>query len=197
MNRTRVVRWLRVLLPLAALAMLSTLFLFSREPEAVSRIPYADIDAETMARDPRLVAPDYAGVTEDGVRLTLRASSASVPGASGDAQDLRLDWQRPDGLTAELTAPEGGLADGQVRLSGGVRMQTSSGWEIVSPRIEAATDQSRIEAAEGVEAAAPFGALSAGRMRLAPAEDAGAGGAESGGPAVLDFSGGVRLIYQP
>lgn len=204
MNRTRVVRWLRVLLPLAALAMLSTLFLFSREPEAVSRIPYADVDAETMARDPRLVAPDYAGVTEDGVRLTLRASSASVPGAgaSGDAQDLRLDWQRPDGLTAELTAPEGGLADGQVRLSGGVRMQTSSGWEIVSPRIEAATDRSRIEAAEGVEAAAPFGALSAGRMRLAPAEDAGAGGAgtggaESGGPAVLDFSGGVRLIYQP
>lgn len=191
MNRTRIVRWLRVLLPLAALALLSTLFLFSREPEAESRIPYADVDAEAMARDPRLVAPDYAGVTEDGARLTLRASTAAVPGAGagGDAQDLRLDWQRADGLTAELTAPEGGLAEGRVSLGGGVRMQTSSGWEITSPRIDAATDRSEVEATEGVDATAPFGALSAGRMRLAPdAPD---------GPAVLNFSGGVRLIYQP
>ncbi|MFD2813479.1 hypothetical protein ACFSYD_00970 [Paracoccus aerius] len=39
MNRTRVVRWLRVLLPLAALAMLSTLFLFSRGGTANRRSP--------------------------------------------------------------------------------------------------------------------------------------------------------------
>lgn len=190
MNRTRIVRWLRVLLPLAALALLSTLFLFSREPEAESRIPYADVDAEAMARDPRLVAPDYAGVTEDGARLTLRARSAAVPGTGGgDAEDLRLDWQRPDGLTAELTAPEGGLAEGRVSLGGGVRIETSSGWEIRAPRVDAATDRSEVEAAEGVDATAPFGTLTAGRMRLAPdAPD---------GPAVLNFTDGVRLIYQP
>ena len=50
MNRTRTVRWLRVLLPLLALAMLSTLFLFSRGSDGESQIPYADVDAEAMAR---------------------------------------------------------------------------------------------------------------------------------------------------
>ena len=44
MNRTRTVRWLRVLLPLAALAMLSTLFLFSRGGDSESQIPYADVE---------------------------------------------------------------------------------------------------------------------------------------------------------
>ena len=77
MNRTRTVRWLRVLLPLLALAMLSTLFLFSRGSDGESQIPYADVDAEAMARDPRLVAPEYAGVTPDGAQLTLRATEAA------------------------------------------------------------------------------------------------------------------------
>lgn len=81
------------------------------------------------------------------------------------------------------------MAGGRVSLSGGVRMQTSSGWDITSPRIEAATDRSRIEAAGGIEATAPFGALRAGQMQL-QADD-------PGGPAVLNFGGGVRLIYQP
>ena len=48
MGRTRIVRWLRVLLPLAALAILSTLFLFSRRPEEDSRIPYAQVDLEQI-----------------------------------------------------------------------------------------------------------------------------------------------------
>ena len=83
MNRTRVVRWLRVLLPLLALAMLSVMFLFSREGgDGRSQIPYAEVDAEAMARDPRVVAPEYAGVTADGARLTLRATEAAT-GRSG------------------------------------------------------------------------------------------------------------------
>ncbi|GHG17978.1 hypothetical protein [Paracoccus aerius] len=189
MNRTRVVRWLRVLLPLAALAMLSTLFLFSRGGDSESQIPYADVDAQAMARDPRLVSPEYAGVTDDGAQLTLRASEAMPGQGGGQAQDLRLDWQRPDGLRADLTAPQAGLADGAIRLDGGVRMTTSTGWTLDAASIDAATDRSRIAADEGVKAEAPFGTLSARRMELAPApgEDA----------SILNFSGDVRLIYQP
>ena len=189
MNRTRVVRWLRVLLPLAALAMLSTLFLFSRGGDSESRIPYAEVDAEAMVRDPRLVAPQYAGVTDDGARLTLRASEAAPGQGGGRASDLRLDWQRPDGLRADLTAPQAGLADGTIRLDGGVRMTTSSGWTLEAQSAEAATDRSRILAQEGIEAQAPFGTISAQRMELAPGVDEDA--------SILNFSGDVRLIYQP
>ena len=188
MNRTRVVRWLRVLLPLAALAMLSTLFLFSRSGDSVSQIPYADVDAEAMARDPRLVAPEYSGVTADGAQLTLRAAEVS-PAGGGTARDLRLDWQRPDGLQADLAAPRAALADGVIRLEGGVRMTTSSGWTVDMQSLQAATDRSRLAAEDGVEAAAPFGTLTARRMELAPAGDQDA--------SILNFSGDVRLIYQP
>ncbi|WP_374298899.1 hypothetical protein [Paracoccus sp. (in: a-proteobacteria)] len=190
MNRTRVVRWLRVLLPLLALAMLSVLFLFSRTGDTESRIPYAEVDAEAMARDPRVVAPEYAGVTEDGASLTLRATEAAPGnGGSGSARDLRLDWLRPDGLRADLTAPQAGLAEGAIRLDGGVRMTTSTGWTLDAQSVEAATDRSRIAAGDGVEAEAPFGALSAQRMELAPAEE--------GDSSILNFSGDVRLIYKP
>lgn len=192
MNRTRVVRWLRVLLPLAALAMLSTLFLFSRGGDSESRIPYADVDAEAMARDPRLVAPEYAGVTADGAQLTLRATEAApgagTNGGGGNARDLRLDWQRPDGLRADLTAPQAGMSDDAVRLDGGVRMTTSSGWVLDAQSVEAATDRSRIAAGDGVAADAPFGSVTARQMELVPGDD---------GASILNFSGDVRLIYQP
>ncbi|WP_207100050.1 hypothetical protein [Paracoccus shandongensis] len=189
MNRTRIVRWLRVLLPLAALAMLSTLFLFSRGGDSESQIPYADVDAEAMARDPRLVAPEYAGVTDDGAALTLRATEAAPGRGTGSARDLRLDWQRPDGLRADLAAPRGGLAEGRISLEGGVRITTSTGWTLDAASVEAATDRSRIAAEDGIKAKAPFGTLSAQRMELVPGGDTDA--------SILNFSGGVRLIYQP
>ena len=189
MNRTRIVRWLRVLLPLLALAMLSVLFLFSRTGDTESRIPYAEVDAEAMARDPRVVAPEYAGVTEDGASMTLRATEAAPGQGGGSARDLRLDWTRPDGLRADLTAPQAGLADGVIRLDGGVRMTTSTGWTLDAASVEAATDRSRIAAQDGVRAEAPFGTLSAQRMELAPDKDANA--------SILSFSGNVRLIYRP
>lgn len=194
MNRTRIVRWLRVLLPLVALAMLSTMFLLSRGSDSESRIPYAEVDAQAAARDGRIVGPEYMGVTDDGVQMSLRADSVTPDraGEGGQASDLRLDWQRPDGVTADVTAPAGGAGDGVVQLEGGVVMSTSTGWQVRSSQLQAQTDRSVITADQGIEADAPFGTLRADRMRLAPQDDAG-----DDSPAILNFSGGVRLIYQP
>lgn len=141
-------------------------------------------------------------MTGDGAQLTLRAAQVTPGGSGGAAGDVALDWLRPDGLRADLTAPEGGLLDGLVRLEGGVRMTTSSGWQLDTPQIDARTDTSVLQADRGVEAQAPFGRITAGRMRLAPAAtdaDAGAAAGDSAGDgaAVLNFSDGVRLIYQP
>ena len=210
MSRTRIVRWLRVLLPLVALAMLSTMFLFSRRSDTESRIPYAEVEAEAAAREGRIVAPDYSAVTPDGARLSRRAAQATPAAGGGAAGDLQLDWQRPGeaaegGLSARLTAPQGGLAEGQVRLEGGVRMTTSSGWQLDAARIEASLDASVITATQGIEALAPFGRITAGQMRLAPrpAEAVPEGAtapASDEAPApgsILNFSDGVRLIYQP
>lgn len=196
LTRTRIVRWLRILLPLLALCMLSTLFLFSRESQTESQIPYAEVDAEAMARDPRLIAPQYAGVTDDGAQLSLTAEQVARRDG-GTASNLRLDWLRPDGLRADVAAPEAVLADGAIKLRGGVRMTTSSGWTIDATAIEAATDRSRIVADEGISAAAPFGNLTAGQMELVPNTADGEDTPDDVAPSILNFSGGVRLIYHP
>lgn len=191
MTRTRIVRWLRVLLPLLALAILSTMFLFSTKPDTDPEIPYAEVDAERMAREPRMVAPEYSGVTDDGAELSLRAAEASPQqDEGGTASQLQLDWRRADGLTAQLTAPSGGVDDGEIMLHGGVSLTTSTGWTLDAARIDAATDRSRLFAPEGVDAVAPFGEITAGRMELRADPD-------KDGAAVLDFTDGVRLIYQP
>lgn len=192
MNRTRIVRWLRVLLPLLALALLSTLFLFSRKSERESQIPYASVDAESMARDPRIVAPQYSGVTDDGAQIRLEASQVEL-GAGKSGQNLRLDWQRPDGLQADLVAPDAGVTGDLIQLRGGVRMTTSSGWRVDADQIDAATDRSLIAAENGVQASAPFGEITARQMQLKPDGQS----AEPDGGAILNFSGGVRLIYRP
>lgn len=192
MTRTRIVRWLRVLLPLLALVLLSTLFLFSRHSDTESQIPYAEVDAESMARDPRMVAPQYSGVTDDGAQIRLEASQADI-GKVQAGQDLRLDWQRPDGLKADLTAPDAGVQGDTIQLRGGVQMTTSSGWTVDADQIDAATNRSQITANDGVEAQAPFGQITAQQMELKPKGEAG----QDDGDAILNFSGGVRLIYQP
>ncbi len=60
---SRVVAWLKILLPLLALAILSTLFLVARTIDPAQNIPYADVDideldARTADRQAELFRPD-------------------------------------------------------------------------------------------------------------------------------------------
>ena len=77
-RHSRVVGWLKVALPLAALAILSTLFLLSDRIDPEDALPYAEVDVEDLAREPRMTAPTYAGMTTDGAALTLTATEAQT-----------------------------------------------------------------------------------------------------------------------
>ena len=83
--RSRLIAWLRVLLPLAALAILSTLFLLGRTPDPDDALPYAEVDAEDMVRDPRMTRPEFAGVSKSGAEVTVTADgkTGTVPFATG------------------------------------------------------------------------------------------------------------------
>lgn len=190
MNRTRIVRWLRVLLPLLALVMLSTLFLFSRKPANEPDIPYSDVGPSDIPLAQRMARLQYSGVTEDGAAVMLSAAHAAPGAGAGDggaADDLRLTWRAQDGLAAELDAPDASIEDGEIHLAGGVRMTTSSGWILTAPDFFAQMAQSQITAPAQVRGNAPFGDLSAGSMTLTRVE----------GEHVLNFKDGVRLVYQP
>ncbi|MEO1705162.1 MAG: hypothetical protein AAFR50_07490, partial [Pseudomonadota bacterium] len=69
---------LKVVLPLAALGLLSTLFIFSGEVDPSQSIPYAELNVEQLAEEQRVTAPYLAGVTPDGAAVTF-TGSAVIP----------------------------------------------------------------------------------------------------------------------
>lgn len=186
--RTPIVRGLRVVLPLAALAILSMLFLLARNPSPDIAIPYVDPEGGDLAQRTGMTAPRFAGVTPDGARYTLSAARAVPDGDEGAASVVALDWRAADGTAAELRAGHAALQDGTIHMTDDVRMTTSAGWVLTAPAIDADTDASLITAPSVVQAAGPFGTVEAGGAVLARNE---------AGEHVLDLNGGVRLIYDP
>lgn len=193
---SRLVSLLKVILPLAALAVLSTLFLFSRTIDPSDAIPLAGVDVEDRARAPRMTAPSWAGLTDDGAALTVVADEAR-PGQAGDtdqpsATGLRARLQTPDGGTTDLVAATGRLDDAArlLHLGGGVVIDTDGGYRITTDATTAALDQTDIRSDTALAASGPLGQIEAGSMRLTESP-------EKPGTYLLGFGDTVKLIYDP
>lgn len=193
-THTRVVGWLKVVLPLAALAILATLFLLADRIDPEDALPYAEVDVEARAREPRMTAPTYAGTTSDGAALTLSADEArpASDGAEAAAQGLRLQLDTPDGGTATLLAASAVLdtPSRTVRLSGGVNMTTATGYVLDTAEVVARLDRSGLESRTAVTATGPAGRIEAGGMSLDK-------DIQTPGAYLLVFKDGVRLVYRP
>ncbi len=193
-RHTRVVGWLKVALPLLALAVLATLFLLADQIDPDAALPYAEVDVEDLAREPRMTTPTYSGTTSDGGALTLSANEArpATNGAPASAQEPRLRLETPDGATTDLSAAIAVLnkAAAEILLSGGVTINTSSGYRIETAEMTARLDRSGLQSRTPVTATGPAGDLSAGGMTLDQDNS-------SPGAYVLVFNGGVRLVYRP
>lgn len=226
-RHSRIVGWLKVALPLTALALLSTLFLLADRIDPTDAIRYADVDVEALARDPRMTAPTYAGTTTDGSALTLTASAARPASASQSAaaEDVTLRLDMPGGGNARMRADEAVIdtAAGELRLAGNVKIDTSSGYQVETDALSALLDRTGAESPGKVHATAPGVSIDAGRFSLShgappPAPPATTGSetetetgtaAEPGTaapgktatqpatPYLLVFSGGVQMVYQP
>jgi lipopolysaccharide export system protein LptC len=193
-RHTRVVGWLKVALPLLALGILSTLFLLSDQINPDDALPYAEVDVETLARDPRMTAPSYAGTTADGAAVTLTADEARPEGADNpaSAKGLQLELATPDGAITHATAARAVVdpATNQALLSGGVTVTTSTGYRMVTEALTAQLDRSGLQSQGEVTATGPAGDLRADRMTLSQDN-------RTPGTYLLVFNGGVRLIYRP
>lgn len=196
-RHTRVVGWLKVGLPLAALVLLSTLFLLSDRIDPDAAIPYAEVDVEELARDPRMTAPAYAGTTADGTAITVTAEQArpASDNRTAGAQGVTAKLDLPDGSNTRITAATAEIDDGkgELRLSGGVTMAASSGYRLTTEAMVARLDRSAATSDSPVQAEGPAGTLTATGFRLTrqDAQDAG------GETYLLVFTGRVKLVYQP
>lgn len=188
------VAWLKIVLPLAALGLLSTLFLVSRTIDPNDAIPYSDVDIEDRLREPRLTLPTWAGVTDDGSAMTVSADEARPDAAEGNATARRLvvNLQTPDGGRADLVAAQGSLDQTTQKLTvtGGVTLSTSTGYRLETEQLTAALDRTSLTSDTAIQATGPAGTITANAMELQ--ETAGQKGVY-----LLVFKNGVKLLYLP
>lgn len=191
---TRIVGWLKISLPLAALGLLSTVFLLSNGPDASHSVPFADLDfADDGGLAERVLRPDFAGATRDGNLISFQAKSARPIGA---LQQLDMDGfhgevKFSDGRSIDIKAVNA-LVDQTAEtatFSGGVEILTGTGFLVTTQDLVAGYAQLYAESGGEIRGEGPKGRIIAGKMRLMTPD--------ARGDAYLVFTNGVKLVYEP
>ncbi|WP_391480721.1 LPS export ABC transporter periplasmic protein LptC [Nereida sp. NH-UV-3] len=191
---SRLVVWLKIILPIVGLVLLSLLFLVARPATDVqSTIPYAKVEIDEIVADQRISAPTYSGVTAEGDAIEfnakLAAPSPNKPDSiTSEGISARIDLK--GGTTISLTAPQASV-DGPTqtaRLSGGVEVNTSAGVVVRTDAVTTSLETATLVTDGSVEATSSLGQITAGQMTLIQ---------QNRGVHVLVFQNGVRVIYQP
>lgn len=190
---SRLVSWAKIGLPLLALGLLSTLFLFSRTVSQSPDLPFSEGDLRDRVRDQVLTEPYYAGTTEDGATISLKAARARPDaGRAGRAvaEDVEAQIRSSRGDLIHISAAEAILDDrlNAAELMGSVVLRTSSGYRVETGGLVSALHELRAESRGPVTAFGPPGTLDAGRLVVTSGEVGGA---------LLLFTQGVKLVYDP
>ncbi|MFD0859302.1 LPS export ABC transporter periplasmic protein LptC [Roseovarius aquimarinus] len=191
---TRLVNWAKIILPLIALGLLSTVFLLSQKAEITDTIPFADVDLVQRAHDQGATNPSFAGVTTGGEEVSFRARSVrpDPQDASRILADIATASMRLNGGGVVDIVAARGAADQSRRtalLEGDVQVTTTTGYELRTDAINARFDTLFAETPGPVSGTGPPGSLNAGRMILTSDPET--------GMANLQFTDGVKLIYKP
>lgn len=170
-------------LPLAAVALLSSLFLVASRPGGeAAEVTFAEGGGDL---EERVGAPRFAGVTSGGDTIALTAARARPdPAAPGgilaETVEALVD---SGGRQLTMRAPRGRVAGDLMTVDGGVRIGTSDGWTLDAPRVAAALDRTEIVGDGPLSGAGPLGTVDAGALTMTADR--------------LVLSGGVRVVYTP
>ena len=188
------VAWLKILLPLAALGLLSTLFLLSKNIDPTTTIPFTTIDLRERAATQQVTAPEFAGATDDGDLISFRAVTARpdperTSRLYAETLDARIDLSSGSVITFRAA---GGVLDelsDRAELAGDVVIESSTGYTVTTDRLISGMREIHAETPGAVEGIGPPGEFSAGRMLITSGE-------VDDGVQML-FTGGVKLLYVP
>ncbi|MCR9124934.1 MAG: LPS export ABC transporter periplasmic protein LptC [Rhodobacteraceae bacterium] len=190
---SRTVALLKVALPLAALALLSTLFLLSRGTDPDATIPFSDADIAERLRDQQVTAPFFSGTTArgDAIMITAAKAKPASAGAAARTDDMTGRIDLPGGTRITLRAATGTLhpEDDRATFDGAVTIKSTRGFDLRTERLSSALNAIDVETEGAVTGTGLFGRLDAGKMRLR---------SKTGSADVhLLFNEGVKLIYDP
>ncbi|MEP2919576.1 MAG: LPS export ABC transporter periplasmic protein LptC [Sulfitobacter sp.] len=193
-RHTRIIAFLKVVLPLAALALLCTLFLLSRAIRTHTTIPFAETEIQERLRDQQITGPFFSGTTTNGDQMSFSAKKlVTVLGRIGAnrAEDVKVEVKTNSGSTYQMQAQlaELDISDSVATLSGDVSINSSTGYNISTDNLTVTISDTELASTEPIKATGPVGSLTAGSFRIFTPK--------SSDSAQMLFSGGVMLVYTP
>lgn len=191
---SRLVAWMKIILPLAALGLLSTIFLISQHIDPTKSIPIAEIDLAQRAQDQGATNAAFAGVTSSGDQVIVTAITARPTPEDPrliEAEDVTAELKLLSGAVVDVTSDRGEMHQNDLTatLIGNVMITTTTGYDIRSERLNTRIDELYAESPDRVTGTGPPGDLDAGRMVLSNNPET--------GDAHLLFTDGVKLVYTP
>ncbi|SFS82269.1 lipopolysaccharide export system protein LptC [Sulfitobacter marinus] len=191
---TRTVSLLKVLFPLMALALLSTLFLLSRAIDPGEAIQFAEKEIQDRLRDRQITAPFFTGSTAQGDELRFYADVLTTPDGkigANKATNMRATIKTVQGTTYRITSDKAeiDLAKNHAELTSNVIIMTSNGYRLTSDFMTSGLSSLDIESPGPVYGTALEGILEAGSMTASQPQN--------GDSTHLFFTNRVKLIYKP
>jgi len=191
---SQLVAWMKIILPLAALALLSTLFLISRHVDPTKSIPIAEIDLAQRAQDQGVTNASFAGVTTGGDEVMVTALTARPTSEDPrliEAEDVTAELRLISGGLVEVVSDRGNMHQTELTatLIDNVMVTTTTGYKIRTEQLNTRVDELFAESPGPITGTGPLGDLDAGRMIL--------NSDPNSGNAHLLFTDGVKLVYMP
>ncbi|KIC47480.1 MAG: LPS export ABC transporter periplasmic protein LptC [Ruegeria sp.] len=190
---SQMVQFFKVLLPLAAIFLLATVFLLSRSIETNGTGPFSDDAIDQRMSDQVVTLPDYKGVTRKGeeVRIEARQARQGQPGDDPTASEIHGQYDLSNGREITMVSNEGTIRPdkGTATFVGDVVITTADGIQVTTDLLNTSLDEIRGNTPGQVDGTGPIGDFTAGRMTF--------GTEKKDGPVHILFTDGVKLIYEP
>ncbi len=193
-THSRMVAWAKIILPIIALGLLSTLFLLSNSVDPISTIPFSEADIEERTRNQQISSPEVFAVTSGGDYVSLNAEFARQSEEDKDitvAQSVSAHIKLVSGARIDMAAGEAAYdaKNGMIALEQKVYTTTTHGYDFEAQELAVNMRELSVSSDGPVSGKGPATTLEAGKMHL----EVPTGEKE----AHLLFSNGVKLVYQP
>ena len=188
-RHSRRVRFLKMILPAVALAILSSLFLFSRSITMDGAIPFAEVDIEDRLHEPKMTDVRIATTAANGAAIELTAATVIPQGkrrAIANTATGKITALSGDVTNINATSLTYNDAAEKATLVGGVEID-SGGYVMTTRALDVDIANAAATSRSQVQATGPLGDLTAGRMSVQ----------QTDGKFLLVFNSGVRLLYKP
>jgi len=193
---TRFVTVTKVVLPLIAIGLLGTVFLFTTDDSLEGGFSFSKAELDTLESGMRIVKPRMFGSNPNGDLYNFVADTLlpdSLTPTLVEAQNISGEIQYQTGGTVQLSAgkAEFMLEGNQIRLSGGMLVVLADGARVTGEGLLAELDTGKLNSNEAVSVISPLGSIQAGNFRVELV------GGDNEEKQMIWFENGVMLSFRP